>query len=135
MNLYEKWKPRMIYPEVNTGGAYFLDPIRQKAKEKGLYLPIQEVTSSLHGTGKKTQRIKAIQPLYQQHRVWHDERLKNSKGEIQMLQYTGDGKGHDDFADVLAHAILEATKKKWGVRSDASGPRRNFGREIRYRGM
>ena len=101
MLLYEKWKPRMIYPEVNTGGAWFIDPIRQKASEKGIFLPIQEVSASLHGTGKKTQRIKSLQPLYQQHRIWHDTKLKNSKGEMQLLQYTGDGKGHDDYADVL----------------------------------
>ena len=134
LNLYETWKPRMIYPEVNTGGEWFIGPIRQKAQEKGLYLPIHEVTASLHGTGKKPQRIGAVESLYQQHRVWHDVSLKNSKGEMQLLQYTGDGKGHDDFADVLAHAILEGTKKKWGVRSDRE-PRRRLSRERRYAGL
>ena len=84
MSLYEKRKPRMIYPEVNTGGAWFIDPIRQKASEKGMFLPIQEVSASLHGTGKKTQRIKSMQPLYQQHSIWHDTKLKNSKGEMQL---------------------------------------------------
>ncbi len=124
----------MIYPELNTGGAWFLDPIVQKASEKGIFLPIQPIIASLHGTGKKTQRIKSMQPLAQENKLWFDNKLKNSKGIMQLLQYTGDGKGHDDYADVLAHLILEATKKKWGVRSTRE-PVRRMAHESRYEGL
>ena len=111
-SLYEEWRPRWIYPEVNVGGAYFLDPIRVAAKEKGIHLPIDEITASLHGTGKKAQRIDAIVQYYVERRVYHDEKLRNGRGEMQLLTYNGDYSGHDDFADVLAHAILESTKKR-----------------------
>lgn len=134
LSLYEAWKPRMIYPELNTGGAWFLDPIVQKASEKGIFLPIQPVIASLHGTGKKKQRITSMQPLAQENKLWFDNKLKNSKGIMQLLQYTGDGKGHDDYADVLAHLILEATKKKWGVRSERE-PARRMAHESRYEGL
>lgn len=137
MDLYDKWRPRMIYPEINTGGDWFLDPIRNIAKERGIYLPIHDVFSSLHGTGKKVQRIQGIETYYHQRRVYHDTKLKNGKGEMQLLQFTGnENKGHDDFADVLAHLIHEATKKRWGAReSGTRQPPRAFGRERRYAGL
>lgn len=135
INLAEQYRPRMIYPEINTGGEWFLDPIRRMAREKGLYLPIHEVSASLHGTGKKVQRITGIETYYHQRRIWHETKLKNSKGEMQLLQFTGsENKGHDDFADVEAHLIHQATKQKLAARG-VRRPKRVLGRERRYAGL
>jgi hypothetical protein len=130
--LVDKYRPRRIYPEVNIGREYFLDPIRKRARDLGITLPIEEVSASLHGTGKKDERIKAIQPHYSYRRVWHAEKLKNTRGEDQLLRWMPGGAGHDDYPDVLAHCIIEATKRRGGART-RKGKRVTIGGAGAYR--
>jgi hypothetical protein len=133
MEYVKHYKPRKIYPETNVGKEYFVEPLRKEARDLGITLPIDEVTASLHGTGKKDERIAAIQPDYAYKRVWHERKLKNSRGEEQLLKWQPNSGGHDDFPDVLAHCILEATKKRYSSRSAKRKLRTIGGRGVRYR--
>lgn len=116
-DLVQKWKPRQIYTETNIGGQYFIDPIRKRGKELGFdYLPIQDIHQTKQGanSGIKPIRIGSMQEHYNYRRIWHARDLKNSKGEDQLLRWTPNGAGHDDWADVLATAWINATARKIG---------------------
>jgi len=128
-----QYRPRTIYPETNMGKEYFLEPLRKEALDMGIILPISEVTASLHGTGKKEDRISALQPFYFQGRMYHEQKLKNSRGEEQLLKWQPNTKSHDDFPDVLAHGILEATKRRHVTKDKTKRLVTIGGRGIRYR--
>lgn len=128
-DLLQRFKPRKIFIETNIGGEYFVDPIRKRARELGMhFLPIEEVHSSLKGTGKKDARIGAMQEVYSYRRIWHDQKLKLCKGEDQMLRWAPHSAGHDDWIDVLAMWYLLATKKRFE-------PRDPRGRDVRRMSM
>ena len=123
-NLVEKHRPRRIFWEANVGGEFTLNPIRNRAKSMGLHLPLDDFTASLHGTGKKDAGISSIQGYYTMRQVWHEESLKNCKGEDQALRWQPNSGGHDDYIDILARTILKATAKKIVGRSGTSTGRK-----------
>ena len=117
-SLVTTWKPRKIFLEDNTGGEHIVQPIRNRARELGLYLPLDPFTSTLQGSGKKDARIAAMQEPYSYRRVWHARKLKNCKGEDQLVRWMPNSGGHDDYADVLAMLYLRATKKRFEPRDN-----------------
>jgi hypothetical protein len=113
LSLNDAYKVRRMYLEANVGREFFINPLRKAAQDKGIFLPIEDFSQSLHGTGKKDQRIEqTLQPLYAQRRVWHARHLKNTKAEDQLLRWVPGGAGHDDYPDVLATLVFFATQKR-----------------------
>lgn len=125
------WRPRKIWIETNTGGEYFLEPLRKRALELGIrYLPIEDFHSTGGGTsgsgGVKTARIGALQEPYAYRRIWHARSLKNCRGESQLLRWAPNAAGHDDWADVLAMWWTKATGKRYAPRDPKDGGSRKF---------
>lgn len=112
-NLAREYRFRKIFPEINVGRQYFMEPVLRRSKEEGIFLPIEEISQSNYGTGKKDDRIAQLQPLYTEQKIWHYRGLKNSVAEEQLLRWTRDGAGHDDYPDALATGVHEATKKRY----------------------
>jgi hypothetical protein len=107
---------RKLYLEANVGEEFFLNPLRNMARDRGIYLPFEDFHQSLHGTGRKDQRIEqTLQPVYHQKRIWHNTSLKNTKAEDQLLRWVPGGVGHDDYPDVLATLVFWATKQRHAV--------------------
>lgn len=112
-NYNELYKPRRIYVEVNIGHDFIVAPWRRRAMELGVHLPIEDFSSSLHGTGKKDVRIpNTLGDLYRSQRVFHSRKLKNTKAEDQLIRWVPGGAGHDDYPDVLAALVFHATQKR-----------------------
>ena len=133
-NLVQKWKPRKIFVETNIGGEFIMAPLRNRAQELHMFLPLVDNPASLHGTGKKVARIEAMQEPYAYRQIWHATELKNSPGESEMVRWKPSGALHDDLIDVLAQWFLSATKTKFmaGSPQGRRASRRGFGMARRY---
>jgi hypothetical protein len=134
-NLVDKWKPRKIWVETNIGGEHVIDPLKRRAQDLGLFLPIIDNPSSLHGTGKKPVRIGALQEFYSYRQIWHAEHLKNCPGEQEMLRWKPIGALHDDWVDVLAQWWLTGIKKRYAPAYGNQNDRRlsGFSQKARYK--
>jgi len=97
-----KWRPRQIFIEENVGRGWLQEAVRIRANSLSIHLPIVWVSSTLHGTGKKKDRIEALHGPYKYKQIWHAAHLKGSEFERQVLGWTPEGKGLDDFVDMLA---------------------------------
>ncbi len=133
-NLVQKWKPRKIFVETNIGGEFILDPLRKRAQEINIFLPLVDNPASLHGTGKKIARIETMQEPYNERRIYHATELKNCPGESEQVRWKPSGSLHDDLIDVLAQWWLSATKTKFmaGSPQGRRASRRGFGMVRRY---
>lgn len=100
--LATKWRPRQIFIEDNVGKGWLQESIRIHAKSLSMHLPIVWVTASLHGTGKKHERIESLQAPFKYRQILHAACLKGSEYERQIFNWTPEGKGLDDFPDMLA---------------------------------
>ncbi len=112
-SMVEMWRPRKIFLETNAYKEWLMTPLRKGALEKGLHLPIEEVTQSRSTGGKD--RIFALVTPYTYRQVWHAEELKNSKAEEQILRFQPGGKEHDDYPDMLSMIWIHGTKKRHSV--------------------
>lgn len=97
-----KWRPRQIFIEENVGRGWLQEAVRIHMNSLRMHLPIIWVSASLHGTGKKRERIEALQAPYKYKQIWHAKHLKGSEFERHILHWTPEGKGLDDFVDMLA---------------------------------
>lgn len=97
-----KWRPRQIFIEDNVGKGFLRESIRIHATSLRMHMPIIWVTASLHGTGKKKERIEALHGPIKFQRILHAESLRGSEYERQLFNWTPEGKGLDDFPDMLA---------------------------------
>ena len=101
-NTATKWRPRQIIIEENVGKEYLKTVVATHSRSLSVHLPIVWVTSSLYGTGKKVTRIESLHAPYKYHQISHAIELKGSEFERQILYWTPEGKGLDDFPDCLA---------------------------------
>lgn len=97
-----KWRPRQIFIEENVGRGWLQENVRIHARSLSMHLPIIWVTASKFGTGKKSERIEALQTPYKYHQILHASELKGSEPERQLLSWTPEGRGLDDFPDAIA---------------------------------
>ena len=134
-NMVDKWKPRKIWIETNIGGEHVVDPLKRRAREMGLFLPVLDNPSSLYGTGKKVARISALQEYYSYRQIWHAIHLKNCPGEQEMLRWKPVGALHDDWIDVLAQWWLTGIKKRYAPLGAGKTSNRlsGFSQRPRYR--
>lgn len=119
-----KWRPRQIFIEDNVGKGFLKEAVRIHAGSLRMHLPVVWVTASKHGTGKKKERVEALQGPMKYQRILHANHLKGSEYERQIFNWTPEGKGLDDFPDMLA--LLWLSIHKMGM---AGGQIRQIGKK------
>lgn len=106
-----KWRPRQIFIEDNVGRDWLRENVNIHARGLSMHLPIIWVTASKHGTGKKKERIQALQSPFKYHQILFASHFRGSEEERQTLSWTPEGKGLDDFPDMLALMWLGINRK------------------------
>lgn len=99
-DLSELWKPRQVGVETVAYQKALSYSIREKMNEEQRYLPIVEVKPQ---NQSKDQRIRGLQPMYENGKVYHRKGLKWLPWfENELLSFPRGKK--DDFADSFSYA-------------------------------
>lgn len=109
-----KWRPRQIFIEDNVGKDWLKENVNIHMRGLSMHLPIVWVTASKHGTGKKGERIQALQTPFKYHQILLADDFRGSEELRQLLSWTPEGKGLDDFPDMLALMWLGINKRGLG---------------------
>jgi len=132
--LYWQYRPFLVGLETNSA-EYLRYSLEQEGKIRGL-LPIKELKH--YGKNqKKASRIRSLIPLYKKGLIWHKAQDESCTYvhqsqkilESELLQFTGEGKGHDDVCDATS-MLLELFQPK-GLRRGISYSRRYQPADIR----
>lgn len=116
-NICAEWRPRKVLVETNVGKEWLLETLRKRAREGGIWLPIEEINAH----GSKEGRILRLQDDYAYKRVWHAPHLRNSKLEEQLIRFVPGGTAHDDYPDALATLVAYAASKRPMAAAGAKG--------------
>lgn len=94
-NLYNAWHPQMIVIETITFQRVLSYILQQEMRRRGVYLPIYEIK---HQDKSKEMRIKGLQPIYMNHKIFHRKEHPLTKFlEDELLTFP---RGiHDDMID------------------------------------
>lgn len=104
--LYKAYRPRVVGIETvafQRALKFMLDDI---AVEEGVWLPIKELKPDTHET--KEMRIRSIQPLYEDKRIWHTRAMATLEMELLKWRFTR-RRQPDDLADCLGYLRTLAT--------------------------
>jgi hypothetical protein len=113
--LHAKWKFSKLQAEVTVAQVVIVEAIKDYVKQRGLTLSIVEFRPGKQ-EGTKEQRIAAaLEPRYDDDKVWHFEGGWTSVLEEELVQARP---AHDDVKDALASAVSIAIKPQ---RSSVSG--------------
>jgi hypothetical protein len=107
LGMYNKWGFRKLRAEVTTAQQIIVNDLKQKFKESGISLKIDEYRPN-RNQGSKEERIAAVlEPRYQQQAIWHYRGGYTPVLEDEMLLARPP---HDDIVDTLA-SIVEIAQK------------------------
>ena len=129
--MYNKWEFRKLRAEVTVAQQIIVNDLKQKFKEGGVHLKIDEYRPSRHD-GKKEERIAAVlEPRYEQLGVWHYKGgyIPVLEDEILLARPP-----HDDIVDCLA-SIVEIAQKPRTERQDRNVVHISQGYNKRFGGM
>jgi hypothetical protein len=105
--LHSKWKFQKMQAEVTVAQIVIVEAIKDYIKQRGLTLSIVEYRPSKQ-EGSKEQRIAAaLEPRYDDDKVWHYEGGWIGILEEELVQARP---AHDDIKDALASAVTIAVK-------------------------
>jgi len=105
--LHSKWKFHKLQAEVTVAQVVIVEAIKDYIKQRGLTLSIVEYRPSKQ-EGSKEQRIAAaLEPRYDDDKVWHCEGGWTGVLEEELVQARP---AHDDIKDALASAVSIAVK-------------------------
>lgn len=105
--MYNKWGFKKLRAEVTTAQQIIVNDLKQKFKEGGISLKIDEFRPN-RNQGSKEERIAAVlEPRYQQQAIWHYRGGYTPVLEDEMLLARPP---HDDIVDTLA-SIVEIAQK------------------------
>jgi hypothetical protein len=110
-DLATKWRPRQIFIEENMGKGWLRSAVQVHGANLGVHMPIHWVSASKHGTGKKSERVEALHGPMKYHQIFFWDGFKGTEEERQLLSWTPEGKGLDDFPDMLALLWLGINRK------------------------
>lgn len=116
--LHSKWEFKKLRAEVTVAQAVIVRDLKDKMKEEGLSLSIDEHRPT-RNEGTKAERIaSALEHRYENQHMWHFK-----GGYIDMLedQLVLARPSHDDIKDALASAVEIAIKPKRLNRDDMAG--------------
>ena len=114
IRLHSKWDFRKLRAEVTAAQVVIVRDLKDKIREQGLSLSIEEYRPS-RAEGSKEERIAAaLDHRYENLQMWHHE-----AGFIHVLeeQLVLSRPAHDDIKDALASAVAIAVKPKASNRS------------------
>jgi len=97
---YERWRPAQIGVPAHGMELLFLEQLKTKMQEEGMFLPLEEMTRNTPNA--KEQAIRYMQPFYHAHQVFHFESLKNGPLEVQELRFKPGSSMRIDYADSLS---------------------------------
>lgn len=107
--MHNKWGFRKLRAEVTVAQQVIVNDIKQKFKENGVNIKIDEYRPSRH-QGTKEERIAAVlEPRYQQQAIWHYRGGYIPVLEEEMLLARPP---HDDIVDCLASVVEIAQKPR-----------------------
>jgi len=102
IELHYKWDFRKARAEVTTAQAVIVNELRDKIKEEGIYLKIEDYRPTRHD-GTKIERINAtLEPRYDALGIYH---YKGGWCQSLEEEVTMEFPPHDDIKDSLASAI------------------------------
>lgn len=105
--LHSKWKFQKMQAEVTVAQVVIVEAIKDYIKQRGLTLSVVEYRPSKQ-EGSKEQRIAAaLEPRYDDDKVWHYEGGWIGVLEEELVQARP---AHDDIKDALASAVTIAIK-------------------------
>lgn len=118
-NLHSKWEFKKLRAEVTVAQAVIVRDLKDKMKEEGLSLSIDEHRPT-RNEGTKAERIAAaLEHRYDQLQIWH---FKGGYIDVLEEQLVLARPPHDDVKDALASAVEIAVKPK---RIDRENMRQN----------
>lgn len=107
VGMYNKWEFKKLRAEVTTAQQVIVNDLKQRFKEGGISLKIDEYRPN-RNQGSKEERIAAVlEPRYQQQAIWHYRGgyVPVLEDEILLAR-----PAHDDIVDTLA-SIVEIAQK------------------------
>ena len=109
-DLYEMWHPNFIGIEMVAYQKALAYMIREEMNRRGRFLPIYELKAN---DRTKDQRIRGLQPLYENKKMFHRKILRWNPYLENQLRSFPRGR-HDDLLDAKAYALdlLTPPKKK-----------------------
>ena len=106
LTLQAKWAFQRMAAEVNGAQVVIVDHMKDKIRENGAFITIDEIRPNRH-MGSKEERMEAVlKPLYENQKIWHYEApiIKTLENELTM-EYPD----HDDIKDTLSVACANIT--------------------------
>ena len=107
--LHSKWQFKKLRAEVTVAQQVIVQALKDYVKRDGLTLPIEDYRPS-RVEGSKEERIAAaLEPIYDDRRVWHCEGGWTELLEEELVKARP---AHDDMKDALASAVSIAVAPK-----------------------
>jgi hypothetical protein len=107
--LHSKWEFRKLRAEVTVAQTVIVRDLKDKLREQGLSLSIDEYRPN-RSEGTKEERIaSALEHRYENGHIWHFKGGYTDVLEEQLIQARP---AHDDIKDALASAVMIAVKPK-----------------------
>jgi phage terminase large subunit-like protein len=119
VGMYNKWQFKKLRAEVTTAQQVIVNDLKQRFKEGGISLKIDEYRPN-RNQGSKEERIAAVlEPRYQQQAIWHYRGgyIPVLEDEILLAR-----PAHDDIVDTLASIVEIAQKPRERVEKVTSTP-------------
>lgn len=119
VDLHSKWEFTKLRAEVTTAQAVIVRDLKDKMREEGLSLTIDEHRPNRHEGNKQERIASALEHRYENGVIWH---YKGGYTDMLEEELVLARPPHDDIKDALASAVEIAVKPK---RSRRDAPSRN----------
>lgn len=104
-DLHSKWNFKKINAEVTVAQSIIVKHIKDYIRQYGMTLSVEEYRPSRHEGAKEERIAAALEPKYDDHKVWHFEGGWISVLEDELILARP---AHDDIKDALASAVTIA---------------------------
>lgn len=116
--LHSKWEFNKLRAEVTVAQAVIVRDLKDKLREEGLRLSVEEYRPT-RTEGNKQERIaSALEHRYENQHIWH---FKGGYIEVLEEELVLARPAHDDIKDALASAVMIAVKPKRSRSSEFEG--------------
>ena len=109
VDLHSKWDFRKLRAEVSVAQVVIVRDLKDKMKEEGLSLPIEEFRPTRHDGNKEERIAAALEHRYENMQMWHFEGGYTPLLEEELVLARPP---HDDMKDALASAVAITVKPK-----------------------
>lgn len=131
VSLHSKWDFRKLRAEVTVAQAVIVRDLKDKLREEGLTLPIEEYRPNRQEGSKEERIASALEHRYENSQMWHFEGGLTPMLEEELVLARPP---HDDLKDALASAVSIAVKPK-ERREAAERPSNNVLFNSRFGGL